>query len=347
MNNLLAGIEKVLSIIRSNAWWEYKFPPILAIGYMVIVNSGYPFAQIWPALILLLLSLITGAAYVSVLNDATDVTDDAAAAKVNRMANFSIVKRILLVVIALIAGVGFSIFYASHRPAMLLYISCYISFTLYSLPPFRLKKKGIAGAIADAAGSQLFPTLFFAEYLAFKTGYSIGYYQLIFIGVWSACFGLRGILWHQFHDMEKDILSRTKTIVQSLNNKQVVWCGTLIMSVELLTFVLILFTFKLLLPALLLVFYFIYSFLLNKKWRIMFIIIRPAYSTYRIFMNEYYQVFLPLSILTSAAFSQPFALIILVFHIALFPVNTTRIFKELGMLLTRIDILMRKLSVKL
>ncbi len=317
-----------LNVIRSNEWWEYKFPPILAIGYMVIADSGDHFINLSVDLIILLLSLITGAAYVSILNDATDIADDAIAGKNNRLAGYPFFKRISFVAIPFIAGTIFSCYYASNRLTMLLYISCYICFTLYSLPPFRLKKKGVIGIVADAAGSQLFPTLFMAAFLFFRTRQAVDYYRLIFIGAWSFCFGLRGILWHQYHDLEKDLLSGTKTIVQRLNKKEIFIIGNVLMGIEFLAFVLLLFSFKLLLPAIIMFFYFLYLIGLYKQWKVTTVLIRPTAAAYRIFMNEYYQVFLPLSTLSSVAWEQPSVLILLLFHIALFPVNTWRISKE-------------------
>jgi len=319
----------VFNLIRTNEWWEYKFPPVLAVGYMVIVNSGHTFISLSFVLVILLLSLITGAAYVSMLNDATDITDDEVAGKKNRMARFSNFKKSCLVAIPLLSGLCFTIYYASDILTMLLYFSSYLCFTLYSLPPVRLKKRGVSGIFADAAGSQLFPTLCVAAFLFFKTQQPVNYYLIICIGAWSMCFGLRGILWHQFHDLEKDLLSGTKTIVQSLNKKEIHITGTVLIYIEFLTFAILLFTFKLLLPAIMLLIYFLYLAGLYKKWKVRTILIRPTQDAYRIFMNEYYQVFLPLSILVSVVLKQPSMLVILCVHILLFPANTIRICREL------------------
>lgn len=323
-------MKKIFTTIRANDWWEYKLPPMLAVAYLIIQKSNYTFLSQLPLILLTLSAIILCAIYVSLINDATDVEDDAKAGKKNQMANYNTIQQIGLILLPLVVALGIVIFFLkSFSGANLFYLGSYIAFTLYSVPPFRLKKRGLAGIMADALGSQVFPTLFIALCFYQSTNQQIQTWLLAIMGVWLFFFGLRGILWHQLADKENDKVSSLVTLVQKLSDAQLARLGNFIVAVEIFAFAAYVWFDQLFLIIPGLVLYFIYNRLLLKKFCVQQIYINPNVGQYRIFLFEYYQVFLPISILIVGIFNNPINIIALLLHLFLFPSNTLKIIRQI------------------
>ena len=323
-------MKKIFTTIRANDWWEYKLPPMLAVAYLIIQKSNYTFLSQLPLILLTLCAIILCAIYVSLINDATDVKDDAKAGKKNQMANYNTIQQIGLILLPLVVALGIVIFFLkSFSGANLFYLGSYIAFTLYSVPPFRLKKRGLAGIMADALGSQVFPTLFIALCFYQSTNQQIQTWLLAIMGVWLFCFGLRGILWHQLADKENDKVSGLVTLVQKLSDAQLATLSNFIIAVEIFAFAAYVWFDQLFLIIPGLILYFIYNRLLLKKFSVQQIYINPNVGQYRIFLFEYYQVFLPVSILIVGTFNNPINIIALLLHLFLFPSNTLKILRQI------------------
>ena len=317
-------------MIRSSDWWEYKLPPMLAMSYLIIDQTSYTIISSWLVFIIVLFSLITGAAYVSLLNDATDINEDKLAGKKNHMAAFSVAKRVSITLLPLFVAGCLVIGPMRRYPlAIGFYLIAYVCFTLYSLPPFRFKKRGILGVFADALGSQVFPMLFIMTFLMGKTGQSLDYIPLIFAGVWACCFGLRGILWHQFSDLKNDTISGMKTIVGTLSNLQIRITGRFILVVELLAFASIILYYRNVYVVIAMTTYALQTFMIRRNWQVIQIILRPSESRYRIFMFEFYQVYFPFAILIGHCFRQPIDIVALAIAFILFYKNPTRVVDEI------------------
>jgi len=321
---------KILQIVRAKDWWEYKFPPMLAVAYLALQTSQFTFLHLLPLLLILISAITLGAIYVSLLNDATDVAEDARAGKKNRMATYTTFQQTILVLLPLVAGlcvIGLFLNFFSY--ANLFYCAAYIAFTLYSLPPFRLKERAAAGVVADALGSQVFPTLFIAVCMYRYTNQEIRLLAFAFLAVWLFCFGLRGILWHQLADNENDKASGLFTIVQKLNEVQLARLGIAIITIEMISLAtyILLNHLYVIIPGL--IFYFIYIRMQSKNHHIEQILIDPGTKQYRIFLFEYYQVFLPLSVLIVCTFKNPINIIGLLFHCFLFHSSILRICKDI------------------
>ncbi len=323
-------MKKIITTIRASDWWEYKLPPMLAVAYLIIQKSDYTFVSQLPLILLSLGAIILCAIYVSLINDATDIEDDAKAGKKNQMARYNIVQRVILILLPLLLASAMVFYFLQpFYIANWFYLGSYIAFTLYSVPPFRFKKRGFAGILADALGSQVFPTLFIALCIYQSTGQEIYTWSIVFMGIWLFCFGLRGILWHQLADKENDKVSGLVTVVQKFNDTQLYRLGKCIVAIELAAFAAYVWLDKLFFVIPGLVIYFIYNWLLLKKFSVQQIFINPNVNEYRIFMFEYYQVFLPLSILISGSFNNPINSIGLLLHLFLFPLNTLNILKKI------------------
>ena len=189
---------------RAAEWWEFKLSPMLAIAYATAFLLKISILSLWPLLLLALVALAACAAYVSVINDLTDLEDDLASGKANRLAGKSRVFGATALACCIVPGAAVAICWRDDPLLLSLYLAPWAAFTLYSLPPFRLKKRGVLGLLADACGAHLFPTLFAASLVYRRNAGPVDAVWLASVAAWSLSFGLRGILWHQLSDLHND-----------------------------------------------------------------------------------------------------------------------------------------------
>ncbi|TKC59255.1 hypothetical protein FBD94_17135 [Pedobacter hiemivivus] len=324
-----------LSIIRSSEWWEYKLPPLLAIGYATAIKSDGQFIKSIPHLLFLLFSLIIGAAYVSIINDITDIDDDAASGKSNRIARINPKVRWVFPTLCLLAG-GLCCYYLyPDWLSILLYTIPWICFSLYSFRPIRLKNRGLLGVLADASGSHIFTSLLMISSISFITNQSVDWLWFISTGVWALCYGVRGILWHQFYDRKNDIQAQLNTFAVYTDPKLFRTREVVIFTTELLAMTIMLFCIHYLLPIIALFVYLLVAF--SRTYKLSYtpvIIIAPENHPYHILMADFYQVYFPLSLLCTAALDEPYVFIVLIIHLALFPKKTITSLKDLKILLS-------------
>ncbi|MBB5637372.1 4-hydroxybenzoate polyprenyltransferase [Pedobacter cryoconitis] len=321
---------KFLEFTRSSEWWEYKMVPLLSVGYATLLLQHYPITQAILKLLFLLSAVIIGAVYVSVINDISDIKEDAIAGKKNRMARISPPWRIAIVSLCLITGVINGYFIYPDRLSLFFYIMAWVVFSLYSLPPVRLKKRGIWGLLCDAMGAHLFPSLFITSSLLEFSHADKNVFWYIAVGIWALFYGLRGILWHQFYDRENDLKSGTTTFASAIRPENFKTREAVVFSVELIAFSGVLFfIFNLWIAVsigLYLILIRIRKTYLNHK---ICLIITPAHAPHQLLMNDYYLVFFPLSLLFTLSLNHPSGWLVLFFHLLLFPRKTLFALKDI------------------
>ena len=185
------------------------------------------------------------------------------------------------------------------------------------------------GITADALGSQVFPTLFLAISFYQWTNQEMQLLPSVFLTIWLFCFGLRGILWHQLADKENDKVSGLFTFVQKISDVQLSRLSVVIIILEMLAFGVFIWLHALLIIISGLILYLIYNWFLLKYFSVKQILINPKPAQYRIFLFEYYQVFLPLSLLILFALKNPVNIIGLLIHFFLFRVNICSILSSI------------------
>ncbi|HEX8224159.1 MAG TPA: UbiA family prenyltransferase [Allosphingosinicella sp.] len=313
------GIRLALAM-RAGEWWEFKIVPILAIFYATSLLAGASILSLAPGLLLLLAALVPGAVYVSVLNDLTDRDEDARAGKANRIAGAPAWLAWVAIAPAVAAGLAIAWYWRGDPLLLGCYLAAWISFTLYSLPPFRLKVRGAAGLAADAAGAQLFPTLV-AVLLAFRgVGVPVDPLWLLAAGVWAFAHGLRGILWHQLLDSGADEAAGVRTFVQRVPRARAVALGNYVVwPAELAALTLLLWKLGSAGPLIGLLLYALLARQRLRIFRLRPIVVEPQ-PRYLVLLQEYYTLFLPLSLLVEAALRRPADGVILIAHLILFPV---------------------------
>lgn len=313
---------KAFNLIRAPEWWGFKLPPLLAVGYASALLSGGELYQMAPLFLFFLGSLAIGAVYVSIVNDMTDIAEDMAVGKKNRVAKLSPWLRGSWVAGCLAIGGVFGYFMWPDRLTVALYSLAWVAFSLYSIPPFRFKERGIFGVICDASGAHFFPSLFMVSGIYYGAGAEIDYYWMTLIGVWALAFGCRGILWHQFIDRENDLQTNLTTFATKVNPAKFKPIAVMLFLVELLAFTGVLMRIDLIAAWVALLLYVILVAIRYARYsNIPIILITPHDKHSQVLMIDYYQTFFPLSLLVFAGFNQPFAWIVLIVHIVLFPTN--------------------------
>jgi 4-hydroxybenzoate polyprenyltransferase len=325
-------IPDLTRIVRAGEWWEYKLAPIFAAFYATALTLDAPVSSLWRSLLITLLALVPGAAYVSVINDLTDREDDLAGGKPNRFANRPRWLGVLLAAVTAGAGVVFCILWRNDPFLVAIYLCAWAAFSLYSLPPFRFKTRGILGVLCDAGGAHLFPTLV-AVLLAFRGAERApDALWLASIGTWAFANGVRGILWHQLTDVENDRRAGVRTFASRHSAETAIRIGTYIaFPLELLALGSMIVRMRSWWPIGFLIAYAVLVYLRVLRWHNRIVIVAPK-ERFLIAMHEYYDAFLPLSILIASARTHPYDWIVLAVHAVIFPTRVWQVLNDIAKL---------------
>lgn len=323
----------VAGTIRAGEWWHYKLVPILAAFVATLVMLRAPVAPAWAEAAALLFAIAAGAVFVSLLNDITDVEEDARAGKANRMAARPMVFRIVALSAPVAVGILFLFLWRDDPALAGAYLAAWVAFTLYSVPPFRLKVRGAAGVLADACGAHLFPTLV-AMLVAFRAAERpVDPLWLAAGGAWALGYGVRGILWHQLSDRPNDRVAGVHTFAERHSPRLAIRIGLwAAWPLEAAGLAVLLWSSGTLLPI-----WFLGGYLLLVLWRVhswkMTAVIVAPKPDYLILMHEYYDVFLPLALLIASSARHPQDLVVLAVYLALFPRRPLHTSGDIGKLI--------------
>ncbi|MEC3879907.1 UbiA family prenyltransferase [Parapedobacter sp. 10938] len=313
-------IVTIRKMVRAAEWWEYKLVPLLGIGYATAFVSKTPLIEAVPTLLIAFVGLVIGAVFASLINDVTDIDDDLEAGKKNRMAKFSERSRWVCLAGCLTLGVAFGIIIYPDLLSLFFYAMAWLSFILYSVPPIRLKIRGGIGVVCCACGESLFPALFIVSEFIYYTGFSAHFWWFITVGIWAFASGLRAILWHQFVDRENDINTNTNTFATKVIPEKFRPVTTILFGVELIAAIGMLLQIQLFVIWIGLLLYVVLVMIRYKRYTsIPIVLLTPANAQWQVLMMDFYQAFLPLSLLVAASLSQPWAWMILLAHAILFP----------------------------
>jgi 4-hydroxybenzoate polyprenyltransferase len=310
--------------VRAKTWWEFKTPVFLGVAYLSALVGGISFADAWPAFLAVIFAIIPLASYVCVINDITDEHADRQAGKSNTVAGKSFAFKLAWLGVCFLGGaIAAFLCFRSNAPALLLYATNWIAFALYSVPPVRLKERGLLGVFADACGGMLFPAL----WSALLVDPAASRVFLAGLATWSLAFGLRGIIFHQLGDLAADRISGVRTLAVRLGEAKtrtllrfvvfpleagalgfILWLGGSVFVIPLLSAYLML------------------QLVLWKWLRIRTVVSEPLPRS-RILLLKYYQLWFPLTSVLALSMQDLTALICIPLHAVLFP-DTWRRFGE-------------------
>jgi 4-hydroxybenzoate polyprenyltransferase len=317
----------ILRASRATEWWEHKLAPVLGTGYAAAFMLGTSVADTAGTLAVVLLALLPGALYVSVLNDLTDREADRRAGRPNRLDGARAGRWWAVVAAAVLAGGAIAVLAWRGDPAALVaYGGAWVAFALYSAPPARLKGRGAAGVLADAAGAHLFPHLLVAAAVLAAGDRAFGGAFVVAVGAWSLTHGLRGALWHQLGDVEADTRSGLRTFGRAHPRRARQFGAYVLFPLELLAFVVLLVAADGLVALALLPLYALVELRRARRWGADLVVVAPAPTpAYRIAMNEFYVALYPLAFLVAASVRHPRDLLVLAVHLAVFPRTIRRL----------------------
>lgn len=328
-------LGRLAGIVRAGEWWEYKLVPILSLFYATAVLMDAPVALLWHGALTLLLALAPGAAWVSMVNDATDRAEDRRAGKTNRMAGRSRAFMAAAIALPMGAGLAFLWLWRTDWPLFAAYLAAWIAFALYSVPPFRLKARGLAGLIADSAGSNLFPGMV-AVILAFRAaGTPVDPVWLGAAAALAFAWGLRGIIRHQLVDEAQDRAAGVRTFAQRHSAEAAVRLGKWVaFPIELVALAWLIGRLGEPGPFAALLFYAWLMLARLPKHRMRASIVEPGPRT-AIILQEYHDFFLPAALLIGSAIRHPADWIVLAIHLLLFPRRLIQISRDVRDLVRR------------
>uniref|UniRef100_B8HVF8 UbiA prenyltransferase n=1 Tax=Cyanothece sp. (strain PCC 7425 / ATCC 29141) TaxID=395961 RepID=B8HVF8_CYAP4 len=319
LNQLYKQLNQIVILIRAGQWWSVKGAPALGTVYATaFVLNGFSLIKAWKWLVFLLVTVAIVAIYAEILNDFTDQEQDTLSGKTNRMVGRSTVTQTFLLAICT-SLLFLPVLVLIHHSLLLgIYLSTCAVFTVYSLPPLRLKECGFWGTLADALGSHVLPQIFAVLMVANAADHVIPLAWLICIFFWSLATGLRGIFWHQLLDLENDQKAGVNTFAVSHAAAIKRFTRWVLFPFEILSLVGILLLSSSLLGWLLLALHSITEWLRHYFWSINLVIVEPI-NNHRFLLHEYYEFFYPLTFLALAIQQDRSNLIILVIHLLLYP----------------------------
>lgn len=203
------------TLVRAPDWWDYKLPPLLAIGYLLLAapEPAAPLAG-GVTLLLFLATALGTAAFGHLVNDWSDLESDARAGRPSALARLSNPGRAGVVAAALALSLLPWLGLPREPIALALYGAELLLFLAYSLPPLRLKERGVAGVVADALYGHALPVGVAAALFAAAGGReTIELATLAALLVWKLLQGLCGALASQLADRRADRRSGTRTFV--------------------------------------------------------------------------------------------------------------------------------------
>jgi len=319
----------LLKFTRHAEWYEPKLLPLLGLGYLVIYLNRLSVKASFIELLFLIASIAIGAVYVSVINDVCDVKEDVASGKSNTMKNLSAGQKALVLSTIIAAGIVCGYFIYPDELSLLFYVMSWIVFSLYSIYPFRFKERGILGVLCDASGAHLFPSLFIISGLMHAAGQSIHQQWIIFAGIWAFSYGLRGILWHQFHDRGNDITANISTFATQLQPANFVWPERVILTIELICLVMMIYPILNSWLLVAVVLYILLMVLRKVRYNIQpIIILERGDRAFSIVMHDFYLVFFPLVVLLDIALRGRYGWLLICVHLVVFPRPVYRVARD-------------------
>ena len=294
----MSFLQRFQQIGRFDQWWLYKIPMLLSVALLSLTQSNSQINDLWMLLSSVLLLLVVGGIYAYILNDASDVKEDMASDKPNYFIGKSVIFPWILALSCYSISLLIMLFWHLPWPLIALHTTNYAVFIAYSLKPLRGKERGYTGIILGALGDACLPSLFILGFCAYALQISFALETYVALGLWSLAIGVKYMTWHQLLDKDRDLKNGISTFVSQQGGST---ASTLVYALwwplELFTFSLFMVKFS---SAILWIALAMQLSLELLRWlcmgRPIVILYDPKHHT--IVLQEFYELFLPLSIIT-------------------------------------------------
>ena len=320
------AVLRIVEATRATDWWDYKLLSIVQVFAATALVQNVPLSPLWLDAALLVGAIAIGAVFASLINDITDLADDARAGKPNQVARMPRGMPVTLLSLTLLIG-GLVLWHWRDDVILCIaYLCAWLAFIAYSVPPLRVKARGGWGVVAMALGEAALPTMVAALLCYHAVGRAFDGLWIFAVALWSFSHGARAIVWHQLNDEDADRAAQVKTFVHGVGRARaariIVWG---LFPAELAGLAAMLAMIGSIWPVIGLGLYLCVVFLRTRFWRYVAVIVAPQ-RNHVLILQEYYLGFLPLAILIAAALRHPTdALAVLILPV-LFPFVSLRIF---------------------
>jgi 4-hydroxybenzoate polyprenyltransferase len=198
-------------IIRYNSIWQN----LAALFYITLVEELFNLAFLGlVALFICFSTIMTGFGYL--VNDLADQDLDRKQGKPNAFANLTPSLATLIVIGVLAVGLALGWPFLVHSEFVVLWMLWVMAASFYSLPPLRLKERGLVGLVVTIAAQQTLPTAML--FAIFGQLYSWG--ALIFI-VYATARGISSDVSHQMRDLPVDAATQARTFAVQFGDRVV------------------------------------------------------------------------------------------------------------------------------
>lgn len=199
-------LKSIARVIRADNWFCWKIPPLFAVAYASFLLQGTDYRSALQDLLLIFWCIASVASYGHIVNDVFDIEADRAGGKPNAMERFRPWQRLTLCILSVLSGLGALLCFTTNWMAAAVLMINYLLPTVYSIPPLRLKERGVAGVACDALGAHAVPVLFVLIIVGvFPSASTLAEVGIgISAIVWSLFAGLRSIVVHQVDDLLSD-----------------------------------------------------------------------------------------------------------------------------------------------
>ena len=209
---MLQGFSEALDLARKVSRWDEwatsKMPLVFACAYyaMLVQRQATPATMLVQSACLGL-ALCLYAAFGYMANAWSDRRVDTLAGKPTPLAATGPLCSATLVVLVFVAGAASVLVLFRENPDLLaLFGAAYLVAALYSLPPVRLKERGMAGLCAAAVAQRVLPAAIVFQAFACWDAAAVALTCL------SGLVGLRYIVVHQLQDVARDTATGVRTV---------------------------------------------------------------------------------------------------------------------------------------
>jgi glycosyltransferase involved in cell wall biosynthesis len=210
---------------RTRDWWKPKAGNILAVLYLAALQYQLEAQDFVIALIPAILTILGIGMFTYCVNDWVDLPTDRLLNKKNMFLQLSAPKQVILVLFSLVAATVPWMYLPKSALTFYLLGLQFLLILAYSLPPIRLKTKGVFGVVADAAYAYATPSL-----LAFHTFSLFAFHHpnemglsFLLLFLWQLFAGLYNVSIHQLEDYTNDRTSKTYTWAIRLGQSKLKW----------------------------------------------------------------------------------------------------------------------------
>ncbi len=191
------------------------FENMFVIFAIIVLQQKYGNMELCKILLFLLISIFA-TSYGYLINDLADRKLDRLHGKPNTFEKDTAIKSASIVISFLIGTLLLSFPFLSNIFFLVLILLWILLATIYSLPPLRLKEKGMSGLVAAAIAQRLLPI-----WLAFAAFHYTAPAVITIFSIYVLLRGLTSDLNHQLEDFANDVRTSTNTAVVTTSKSKI------------------------------------------------------------------------------------------------------------------------------